>query len=76
MSDKPTIGVWEGRIIWHVDENGIFWWGSPADRAKRLAEERSRPLRIAADEAAKAELGDQLAHRAASGRRPSPRRSR
>lgn len=39
--DKPSVGIWQDVIIWHVDENGNSHWGSPADRAKRIAEDRA-----------------------------------
>lgn len=76
MSEKPTVGFCDGAILWHVDDNGVSWWGSPAARAERLAEERSRPFRIAAEEAARAEQGDQLAHDCVPRPRSHPRRGR
>lgn len=30
--DRPRIGIYQGAIIWHVDEIGVFHWGSPPAR--------------------------------------------
>ena len=35
---KPRMGIHNGMVIWHLDENGHFHWGSPADRAEVIAE--------------------------------------
>lgn len=36
------MGVHEGRIIWHVDDNGVFHWGSPAARIGAIQREAGR----------------------------------
>lgn len=36
---KKTAGVWQGAIIWHVNEVGVFFWGSPEARMNGIARE-------------------------------------
>lgn len=39
---RPTVGIWQDAIIWHVDWEGVFHWGSPKARMAALARERAR----------------------------------
>ena len=50
MSDRPTMGFWNGAIIWHTDDLGNFHWGSPADRLARIAWEETRRAEAGAEE--------------------------
>ena len=36
---EPRIGVWQGVIVWHVDEVGTFHWGSPDAREEAVQHE-------------------------------------
>lgn len=52
MSDKPTVGIWNGVVIWHTDENGCSHWGNAADRLARIAWEETRRAQAGAEERA------------------------
>lgn len=43
---RPTVGYYQDAIIWHVDNDGVFHWGSPETRMKAIRQEQQR--RIAA----------------------------
>lgn len=55
MSNGPTVGIWNGVIIWHTDEDGNFHWGDPADRLARLAWEEARLLQMGDEQRARRE---------------------
>lgn len=40
--DRPRIGIYQGAIIWHVDDLGVFHWGSPAAREEAFLLEEAR----------------------------------
>ena len=40
--NRPKMGIHEGTIIWHVDENGIYFTGSPEARLKAIWREERR----------------------------------
>ncbi|MCR9089478.1 MAG: hypothetical protein NXH97_22395 [Rhodobacteraceae bacterium] len=41
-NDRQRVGFHEGAIIWHVDDLGIFHWGSPAAREEAFRREDAR----------------------------------
>lgn len=53
MSDKPIVGYCDGAILWHVDDTGCSWWGSPANRKARIAFEKERLIQAGDDERAR-----------------------
>lgn len=53
MNDRPTMGFWNGAIIWHTDDLGNLHWGSPADRLARIAWEESRRKQAGLDQHAR-----------------------
>lgn len=55
MNDRPTMGFWNGVIIWHTDERGNFHWGNPSDRLARMAWEEDRRMQAGAEERARQE---------------------
>lgn len=36
---KKTAGVWQDAVIWHVNDVGMFFWGSPEARLDGIATE-------------------------------------
>lgn len=53
MSDRPTVGIWNGVVIWHTDDDGNFHWGNAADRLARIAWEETRRSQAGDDERAR-----------------------
>lgn len=53
MSDKPIVGYCDGGILWHVDDTGCSWWGSPANRKARIAWEKERLIHAGNEERAR-----------------------
>ena len=74
MSKKePRIGVWQGAIVWHVDEVGTFHWGSPdareeAVRREAAHRERARKQKLLRERLTAPAIGSIRTHRSNRGR--------
>lgn len=39
-SEKPSVCIHHGEFIWHADECGVLFWGSPEKRLEAIQTER------------------------------------